>query len=136
VREITHTDLTELEGEPTARADVFHDTVNHSTELRWLGASIKNTSSGPAHSSANICSGVLQLSITSAICAAIIGGVLGGLSAAPGWLVVTSVLTAFATPILAGVSLLFQATNDRPSSTDPTRVDSGRPARKKRTKRC
>jgi hypothetical protein len=86
VREIVHTDLTELEGEPTARADILHDTVSHSTELRWLGASIKNTSTGPAHSSADICSGLLQLSIASAICAGILGSVLGGLSAAPGWL--------------------------------------------------
>jgi hypothetical protein len=59
VREIVHTDLTELEGEPTARADLLHDTVSHCTELelRWLGASIKNTSTGPAHSSADICAG-------------------------------------------------------------------------------
>jgi hypothetical protein len=108
VRETVHTDLTALEGEPTARADILQDTVSHSTELHWLGASIKNTSTGPAHSSADICSGVLQLSIASAICAGIIGGVLGGLSEAPGWLVVTSVLVAFATPILAGASLLFR----------------------------
>jgi hypothetical protein len=108
VREIVHTDLTELEGEPTARADILHDTVSHSTELRWLGASIKNTSTGPAHSSADICAGLLQLSIASAICAGILGSVLGGLSAAPGWLVATSVLVAFATPILAGANLLFR----------------------------
>jgi hypothetical protein len=108
VREIVHTDLTELEGEPTARADLLHDTVSHCTELelRWLGASIKNTSTGPAHSSADICPGLLQLSIASAICAGILGSVLGGLSAAPGWLVVTSVLVAFTTPILAGANLL------------------------------
>jgi hypothetical protein len=110
VREIVHTDLTELEGEPTARADLLHDTVSHCTELelRWLGASIKNTSTGPAHSSADICPGLLQLSIASAICAGILGSVLGGLSAAPGWLVVTSVLVAFTTPILAGANLLFR----------------------------
>ena len=108
MREIVHTDLTELEGEPTARADLLHDTVSHCTELRWLGASIKNTSTGPAHSSADICAGILQLSIASAICAGILGSVLGGLSAAPGWLVVTSVLVAFTTPILAGANLLFR----------------------------
>ena len=108
MREIVHTDLTELEGEPTARADILHDTVSHCTELRWLGASIKNTSTGPAHSSADICAGILQLSIASAICAGILGSVLGGLSAAPGWLVVTSVLVAFTTPIFAGANLLFR----------------------------
>lgn len=108
MREIVHTDLTELEGEPTARADLRHDTVSHSTELRWLGASIKNTSTGPAHSSAGICSALLQLSITSAICAGILGSVLGGLSTAPGWLIVTSVMAAFTTPILTGVNLLFR----------------------------
>jgi hypothetical protein len=108
VREIVHTDLTALEGEPTPHADIQRERVSHSTELRWLGASVKNTTVGPAYASAHIGSVLLQLSIAGAISAGIIGVVLGGLSAVSGRLVVIAVLIAFTVPILAGVSMLLR----------------------------
>jgi len=129
VRKIVHTDLTKLEGEPTARADILHERISHSTEVRWLGGRVTSTTTGPAGAPTSISTAVLQLSLAGGVGAGVIGGVLGIASDAPAWLIATFAVIAFFVPIETGTRLMFRSSSKRQDSSstylDPDKAERG-----------